>query len=275
MNAPAERREDADAPVAEVVEDALDDDGAVVGDRAGRLALIGQVLQEVLRRQLVEVVLLGQPLDRVGRLHRRNLAHQASDALTKRNGSLGRVGAPERHLPRLARRGRDEHAIMRDLLDAPRRRAEEEGLADARLEDHLFVQLADARAPLLRAGQEDAEQAAVWNGAAADDGHLLRARPRGDRVRHPVPGHARPQLGEFIGRVEAGEHVEDAVERRARQLRERRRAADGREQLIRVPRLDGEHGHDLLGHDVERIARIARRLDLPAMHGLGHRRAGQ
>ena len=34
---------------------------------------------------------------------------------------------------------------MRDLLDAPRGRAEQERLAGARFEDHLFVQLADAQ----------------------------------------------------------------------------------------------------------------------------------
>src|SRR5206468_3758999 len=35
VDAAAERREDADAPVAEVVENALDDDGAIVGNGAG------------------------------------------------------------------------------------------------------------------------------------------------------------------------------------------------------------------------------------------------
>ena len=34
---------------------------------------------------------------------------------------------------------------MRDLLDAPRRSAEHERLADAALEHHLLVELADAR----------------------------------------------------------------------------------------------------------------------------------
>ena len=274
VNAPAERREHADAPVAEVVENALDDDSAVVGDRAGGVALVLQVLQEIFRRELVEVVLFGQPLHRFGRFHRGDLAHQPADALAEGNRSFRGVGLPERHLPRLARGGRDQHAIVRDLLDAPRRRAEEERLADARLEDHLLIQLADARAPLLRAGQKNAEQPAVGNGPAAGDGHVLRAGARGDRVRDAVPGDARAQLGEFVGRVEAGEHVQDAVERGARQLRERRGSADRGEQLVRVPRLDRDHGHDLLRHDVERIARIPRRLDIPSMHGLGHGGAG-
>ena len=39
------------------------------------------------------------------------------------------LAMPERHLAGLARRRRDEHAVARDLLDAPRRGAEEEDLA--------------------------------------------------------------------------------------------------------------------------------------------------
>ena len=36
-----------------------------------------------------------------------------------------------------------------------------------------------------------------------------------------------------------------------------------------MPRLDGDHRHELLREDVERIARITRRLDRAAMHGVG------
>ena len=165
---------------------------------------------------------------------------------------------------------------MRDLFDAPRRRAEEEGLADAALEDHLFVELADARAlRLLRAGEEDAVQAAVGNRSAVEDRHALRAGPRGDRVRDAVPRDARPQLREFVGWIESGQHVEHAVERRAAQLGERRRAADRGEQLVRVPVVHRHHRHDVLRDDVERVARIARRLDRAAMHRLGDRGAGE
>ena len=44
VDAAAEGREDADAPVAELVAAALDDDGAVVGDRAGGCFLVGEEL---------------------------------------------------------------------------------------------------------------------------------------------------------------------------------------------------------------------------------------
>ncbi len=47
QDATAERREHAHAPVAELVAAPLDDDGAVVGNGAGGVALIGEVLQKV------------------------------------------------------------------------------------------------------------------------------------------------------------------------------------------------------------------------------------
>ena len=50
----AERSEDADAPVAQLVREPLDDDGAVVGDRAGGLHLLVEVGDEVAGRELVE-----------------------------------------------------------------------------------------------------------------------------------------------------------------------------------------------------------------------------
>ena len=65
---------------------------------------------------------------------------------------------------------------MGDVLDPPGRRAEREDVADPRLVDHLLVELADPRARVRRRGQEDAEQAAVGDGAAAGDGEPLSAR---------------------------------------------------------------------------------------------------
>ena len=67
VHALAERRQDADAPVAELVAEPFDDDRAVVGDGAGRLALIVNVLDQVLRRELVEPDVVAQPLERVRR----------------------------------------------------------------------------------------------------------------------------------------------------------------------------------------------------------------
>src|SRR6185369_8443138 len=67
------------------------------------------------------------------------------------------VALPERHGAGNTRRGRDDHAIAGDLLDPPRRRAEQEDLARAGLVDHLLVELADAAA----VRQVDRVQAAV------------------------------------------------------------------------------------------------------------------
>ena len=57
VHARAERREDAHAPVADLVAEALDDDRAVGRDRSGRLRLVVEEREQVLRSALVEAVL--------------------------------------------------------------------------------------------------------------------------------------------------------------------------------------------------------------------------
>ncbi len=105
-------------------------------------------------------------------------AHQLADGASELQRPAGGVRLPERHLARFARRRRDEHAVVRDLLDAPGRGAEQERLADAALEHHLFVELADARAGPALAGEEHAVEAAIGNRAAVDDGDALGAFAR-------------------------------------------------------------------------------------------------
>src|SRR5689334_20372145 len=83
MNARAKRRQQTDAPVAQVVAEALDDDGAVGREGARYFALLGQVIEQVLRRELVEHVLVAQGLLCLG---------PAARALT------GRVTEIARHL---------------------------------------------------------------------------------------------------------------------------------------------------------------------------------
>ena len=61
MDAAAERRQDHQPPVAELVAEALDDEPAVGRQRAGDLALLVEVGDEVARRELVEVVVLPKP----------------------------------------------------------------------------------------------------------------------------------------------------------------------------------------------------------------------
>ena len=228
MDASAEWSEHADAPVPDLVQVALDDDRFVAGNFPGGIGLVVQVLDEVGGGALIEPVRL-QPRQRLRFRGPGQLAGEAPDVHPELQGAAGPVAVPEGHLPRLAGRGSDDHLVLGDLLDPPAGSAEDEDVALARLEDHLFVQLADARASFLRAGQEDGVQPAIGDRAAAGDGHLLRAGARGDRVGDAVPGDARAQLGELVGRVEAGEHVQHAVEGGARQLGERRGGADGGE----------------------------------------------
>ena len=164
VDARAERRQQADAPVAQLVAEALQHDRAVGRQRAGDRLLLGQVVEQVARRELVEHVLVAQLLLRrvaapdaaAGGLlaeYARELAQRA----TELDRPARTLALPERDLALLARRGRHEHAVVRDLLDAPRARAEQDHLALARLVDHLLVELADAAAagpclPSLRSG---------------------------------------------------------------------------------------------------------------------------
>ena len=111
----------------------------------------------------------------LGRFGVGDLAQERAERAAELDRPAGRVALPERHPADLAGRGRDEHPVVGDVLDAPGRRAEQEHVADPRLVDHLLVELADAAARALAGGEEDAEQAAVGDGAAAGDGEPLRA----------------------------------------------------------------------------------------------------
>ena len=110
------------------------------------------------------------------------LAHQPADELARLERTRRGVPVPEGHLPRLSRSRRDQHPVVGDLLDPPRRGAEQEDLAHLALEHHLLVQLAHPGVRLLTAGEEHAVEAAVGDGAAVDDGDPLGALAGDDRV---------------------------------------------------------------------------------------------
>ena len=131
MDAPAEWGQDGDPPVAELVAEALHDDGAVGRQGTGHLTLLAQVGDEVACRQLVQRVILPNPgLGRL-RAHRFQLAQEGTDGPTELHRSADGIAVPERHLAGLAGSGRDDHSVRPDLLDPPRRRTEQECLADA------------------------------------------------------------------------------------------------------------------------------------------------
>ena len=125
----AERREDAHPPVADLVAEALDDDGSVGRNGAGRLLLVAQERDQVPRGLLVERMLLGQPLECLLLGERGQLARRLADRLAELVRPPGTLALPERDQARNARRRRDEHPVARDLLDPPARGAEQERLA--------------------------------------------------------------------------------------------------------------------------------------------------
>src|SRR5207253_453989 len=206
----AERREDAEAPVADLVAEALDDDGAIRRQRTRRALLLAQERNEVPLRALVEVGHLG-----LGR--REELARELPDRLAELVRPTDALALPERDGARDTGCRRDEDAIAADLLDPPRGSAEHDHLAGARLVDHLLVELPHT-ARGLRACDEDAEEPAVRDRAGVRDGEPPRAGPAANDARGAIPDDARPQLGELVRRVTAGKHVEDVLELRTREV---------------------------------------------------------
>ena len=179
--------------------------------------LIVEILQQVVGGERVETVFALRAATRRGAAAS---LRSSRTSLPMAEPELDRAARPfafpERHLARLARRGRDEHAIVRDLLDAPGRRAEQERFAGARLEDHLFVELADARLVLVGAGRKTPYSPRSGIVPAFAIATRLAPCRAVDRAVHAIPRDTRPQLGEFVRGIAAGQHVEHAVERRAR-----------------------------------------------------------
>src|SRR5213594_311693 len=142
---------------------------------------------------------------------------------------------------------------MRDLLDAPRRRAEQERLAHAGLEHHLLVELADASLPRLRADEEHAVETAVRDRASRGERDARRALASADRAGDAIPDDAWSQLDELVRGIAAREHVEHVLELRARELRIGRRAVDDRLELFDGDRVASDDRDDLLREHIERV----------------------
>ena len=103
---------------------------------------------------------------------------------------------------------------------------------------------------------------------AAGDGQALGAGAAPDDPVDPVPHDAGPELAELLGRVAPGQEVEDVVQDLVGQVGVGRAAADDRGQVVDGPLVQGDHGHDLLGQDVEGVAQVAGRLDGARVHAL-------
>ena len=263
-------------PVAELVTEPLEHQRAVVGQVAGGLALAGQVAEQVGGSQLVEPVGV-QPAGR----GRGSLAPISLQYAPIAAAELGRaawgVPMPERQLAWLARRGRDDHLVGRDVLDPPRACAENEDVADPGLVDHLLVELADppgvpagaVRLPPTRNTPNSPRSGIVPPLVTAS--RWPPGRPRSVPV-GPVPDQPRPQPGEVLARVAPGQHVEHRLEHRPGQPAERRRAAHRARRSSTVPVVHRGHRHDLLREHVERVARHPQLFDLAAAHPPGHDR---
>ena len=100
MHPSAERREDADAPVADLVAEALDDDGPVGRDDAGRRLLLAQEGDEVARRALVEAVLL-ETLRGLVLVECDELARRSADLLPQLRRAAQSFALPEGRRPAL------------------------------------------------------------------------------------------------------------------------------------------------------------------------------
>ena len=279
VDAAAERRQQDQPPVTQLVAEALDHHPAVGGQGAGCHPLVLEVTDEVLGGQRIEVVPLSQSIgeDRPAGSSTREVALRGADEAPQRAAQLDRpadgIPLPERQLPGLARGGDHDHALRGDLGDPPAAGPQHDHVAvhpRAELVDHLLVELTDAatrRARLAR--HEDAEQAPVRDRPARRDRHHARVPPALDGVSGAIPDDARLQLRELVGGVRPGEHGKHAFEDLAGQRLERRRPRDRGQQVVHGPAVHHRHRHELLGQHVERVAGDQRGLDRAFPHPLG------
>ncbi len=266
----AERGEDAHPPVADLVAEPLDHDGAIVGHDAGGLGLLVEVHHHVVGGEPVEAVVVHQSLrPRPARLECPHLALERAERPAELQRPTGSIAVPERHLARLARRRRDDDTLERDVLDAPRAGPEQERLARPALVDHLLVELADPGA----VGQEHAEQPAVGDGAAAGDGQPLRAVAGAQRAAvrsHTIRG--RSSLNSSLGyRPDSRSSTLCNRSSLSSAKLAQRRTSAATDSTVHSG-CDGHVGDDLLGEHVERVAQEAGGLDLAVDHALGDHR---
>src|SRR5208337_3569299 len=126
---------DDDLRAAQAVEEALDDDGLFVGNRAERLDAATHVVGGLRRRALRHRAFGHQPVDgrSVAFEPAPNLVAQIANLRRQRIRAAARLGLPERQRRRHPGRRLDHQAAARDALNLPRHRAEREHVAARRL----------------------------------------------------------------------------------------------------------------------------------------------
>ena len=265
VHACAVRRVHHQAPVTELVAEPLDEHGAVVGHLPRGRLLLGQVGDQVGRGPLVQPCRSCTPDCLLGG-EAGQLAHEGAQPASHLGRTTDRVAVPVREPPRLPRSRGHQHSVVRDVLDAPGRRAEGEDVPDTGLVHHLLVELAHPRG--LLAHQEDAEEPTVGDGAPAGDGQPLGPRSAREHAGLTVPDEPGAQLGELVAGEAARQQVEDRVEGRHRERRERVRPADEREKVVDLPVVHRDHRDHLLCQHVQRVARNGQGLDPAGAHSL-------
>jgi hypothetical protein len=160
-----------------LVAEMLQDELAVVGDRAADRALLADVADERVNRRTVGRVAGGDIVHRgiVLPVEPRQRAPQLSDATRQMKRAGHVLAVPEWHPRRRARRRRDDDAVVLDRRYAPGARSELKDVAHPRLVYELLVQLAQSRS----VGEVDGIEPAVRDRATGDDGR----HPAGPRSR--------------------------------------------------------------------------------------------
>ncbi len=126
MNPAPKRRQHTHPPVPQLIPHPLNHNVAIIRNNDGRQLLIRQIAQHILRRHRIQIMLRRQPRHRHTPRHLAQLPHQRANPPPKLQRPPRLIPMPERHLPRLARSRRHQHAVMRNLIDPPRRSAQNE-----------------------------------------------------------------------------------------------------------------------------------------------------
>ena len=179
VDAHPERRVNHHLGAAEAVEEALDHQRALVGNRAERALAAAHVIDRLARRALVHRALAGKERGGRGFVAARDaledFAAQFRDFGGERGRAARRLGLPERQRRRHPGRRLDQEAVARDSEHPPRHRAEREDVAARGLLGEVLFDVADL-APLRF--DHDVEVAAFGNRAARGDRGQARAAPR-------------------------------------------------------------------------------------------------
>ena len=111
---------------------------------------------------------------------------------------------PKWHATWLSGCGVYQNSVIRDVLDAPGAGSQQEHVADARFEDHLFVEFADSAASLARiTGKKDTVKSSIRNCSAIYDCYAPRALSCGNKPIRAIPNDSRLEFGKFVRGVAA------------------------------------------------------------------------